>query len=61
MRICPNCNTKNKESAKFCAQCGHPFGSIIRPPRPDGGSGGNNDQYYVGTTQDGVRISYDGK
>src|SRR4051812_6786226 len=30
---CPNCGLANPETAKFCANCGTPFGSA---PAPDG-------------------------
>ena len=23
--ICPSCDTLNREDAKFCKKCGHPF------------------------------------
>jgi len=39
MRTCPKCNTKNKEGAKFCTQCGYPFGLIIRTRKLGGGGG----------------------
>ena len=60
MRICPKCKAKNKEGAKYCADCGHEFGVIIRPsPKNGGGQRGTKDPYYVGTTIDGTEISHD--
>jgi hypothetical protein len=61
MRTCPKCNTKNKEGAKFCTQCGHPFGSIIRPPTKNDGGGkkGGKDPYHVGEYIDGSEVTFD--
>jgi hypothetical protein len=61
MRICPTCNTNNKESAIVCKQCGHKFGKIIRPSKKNDGGGKKvgKDPYHVGTTIDGTEITYD--
>src|SRR6266487_3654146 len=30
--ICPSCDTANREDAKFCKRCGHPFHTEARTP-----------------------------